>query len=213
MDLEQARIESCRLVAWSVQITSVDRGVAPRRGHRRFKEAHVMANPVNKDYYKTLGVRENASIDEIKRAFHRLARRFHPDVKPGNRDAEARFREINEAYSVLADPEKRKQYDARILRRATRPRQGHRPAHAQYAHRAGVEPGTASGRFGRAGESHPRQGRVVVDLDLTVAGLSAGLRLVDTLIGGLGRALTSAGKAGSQRRPPPGVRSHTDRNS
>ncbi len=64
-----------------------------------------------KDYYSTLGVSKSASSKEIKQAFRRLARKSHPDVNPGDKGAEARFKEINEAYEVLGDPEKRKKYD------------------------------------------------------------------------------------------------------
>jgi curved DNA-binding protein len=64
-----------------------------------------------KDYYATLGVAKTASDKEIKQAFRRLARKFHPDVNPGDKSAEARFKEINEAYEVLGDGEKRKKYD------------------------------------------------------------------------------------------------------
>jgi len=64
-----------------------------------------------KDYYKTLGVNKTSTDTEIKKAFRRLARKYHPDVNPDNKEAEAKFKEINEAYEVLGDPEKRKQYD------------------------------------------------------------------------------------------------------
>ena len=64
-----------------------------------------------KDYYATLGVNKTASEKEIKQAFRKLARKYHPDVNPGDKAAEARFKEINEANEVLGDPEKRKKYD------------------------------------------------------------------------------------------------------
>src|SRR3972149_711152 len=64
-----------------------------------------------RDYYAALGVARTASQDEIKQAFRRLAREHHPDVKQGDPQADERFKEINEAYQVLSDPERRAQYD------------------------------------------------------------------------------------------------------
>ena len=64
-----------------------------------------------KDYYATLGVAKTATDKEIKQAFRKLARKHHPDVNPGDKGAEAKFKEINEAYEVLGDPEKRRKYD------------------------------------------------------------------------------------------------------
>ena len=65
-----------------------------------------------KDYYRILGVPRTASTKDIKRAYRKLARQYHPDVNPGDKAAEEKFKEINEAYEVLSDPEKRKKYDA-----------------------------------------------------------------------------------------------------
>ncbi len=67
--------------------------------------------PAVKDPYKVLGVERNASQEEIKKAYRRLARRYHPDRNPGDKQAEERFKEIQEAYSILSDPEKRRAYD------------------------------------------------------------------------------------------------------
>jgi DnaJ-class molecular chaperone len=64
-----------------------------------------------KDYYSTLGVSKTATDKELKQAFRKLARKHHPDVNPGDKSAEAKFKEINEAYEVLGDPDKRKKYD------------------------------------------------------------------------------------------------------
>jgi molecular chaperone DnaJ len=64
-----------------------------------------------RDYYKVLGVERKASEAEIKSAYRKLARKFHPDVNPNNKDAEVKFKELNEAYQVIGDADKRKKYD------------------------------------------------------------------------------------------------------
>ncbi|MDR0919663.1 MAG: molecular chaperone DnaJ [Oscillospiraceae bacterium] len=86
-----------------------------------------------KDYYDVLGVNKGATDDELKRAFRGLARKYHPDLNPDNAEAEAKFKEINEAYDVLSDPEKKSRYD-------------------QFGH-AGVDPSYGGGGGGFGGFS------------------------------------------------------------
>jgi curved DNA-binding protein len=90
------------------------------------------------DYYQTLGVQRGASQADIKKAFRKLAREHHPDKKPGDKTAEQRFKQINEAHAVLADPEKRKKYD----------RLG---KDWEAYSRAGVDPDAAGSPFGAGG--------------------------------------------------------------
>jgi len=70
-----------------------------------------MATTAKEDYYKTLGVKRNASQDEIRKAYRRLARKHHPDVNPGDKASEERFKQVQEAYDVLSDKKKREMYD------------------------------------------------------------------------------------------------------
>ena len=87
--------------------------IRPRASSLRARRLAMAARP---DYYKTLGVGKGASDEEIKKAYRKLARQYHPDRNPGDKKAEERFKEISQAHDVLSDPEKRKAYD-----------RGHRP--------------------------------------------------------------------------------------
>ena len=84
-----------------------------------------------RDYYEVLGLQKGASEDEIKKAFRKLAMKYHPDKNPGDKEAEEKFKEINEAYAVLSDPEQKSKYD----------RFGH----------AGIDPNSFASGFGGAG--------------------------------------------------------------
>jgi len=70
-----------------------------------------MATTAKKDYYDILGVKKSASSEEIRKAFRKLARKYHPDVNPGDKSAEEKFKSLSEANDVLSDPKKRKIYD------------------------------------------------------------------------------------------------------
>jgi len=109
-----------------------------------------------KDYYQTLGVAKNASEKEIKQAYRKLARKHHPDVNPGDKSAEARFKEINEAYEVLGDPDKRKKYDElganwRQYEQAQQTGQGWPPGASPFGDAAGGQGGAWNINMGGPG--------------------------------------------------------------
>ena len=64
-----------------------------------------------RDYYQVLGLSKGCTEEEVKKAYRKLAKKYHPDVNPGDKEAEERFKEINEAYAILSDPEKKSRYD------------------------------------------------------------------------------------------------------
>ena len=70
-----------------------------------------MASENKRDYYEVLGVDKNASPDEIKKAYRKLAMKYHPDQNPGDKSAEEKFKEVNEAYEILSDADKKSRYD------------------------------------------------------------------------------------------------------
>jgi molecular chaperone DnaJ len=132
-----------------------------------------------KDYYKTLGIKRGANEQDIKQAFRRLARKHHPDVNPGDKSAEARFKEINEAHEVLSDKEKRAKYDqyGDQWQNAGQspgggPQQGpfHRPGtqSQEFRFEGGDLESLFGGMFGGSGGRRRTRSRESLDVDLPV---------------------------------------------
>ena len=116
------------------------------------------------DYYKTLGVAKNATEEDIKKAYRKLARKYHPDLNPNDKEANKKFQQINEANEVLSDPEKRKKYDQygkdwQHAEQFEKARRSHTQSHNwdEYTYSGGDEGGGFSdffeSLFGRAGSS------------------------------------------------------------
>ena len=105
-----------------------------------------------RDFYEVLGVEKSATESEIKKAYHKLAKKYHPDVNPGNAEAEVKFKEVNEAYGILSDPEKRSAYD-RYGFAAFDPSQG----------------GGAGGGFGGFGATCPVFSFTITNLEISLS--------------------------------------------
>ncbi len=112
-----------------------------------------------RDPYTVLGVAKDASAEEIKKAYRKLARKWHPDANPDNKDAEERFKEIQEANSILSDPEKRKQYDAGGMYGGAAGGGGFRFDPSAFRQGAGSVGDILSDLFGRGGGGGFRPGR------------------------------------------------------
>jgi curved DNA-binding protein len=140
-----------------------------------------------KDYYTILGVNKSADADEIKRAFRQLARKYHPDVNPNDKAAEDKFKEVNEAYEVLSDTDKRRKYDQ----------------FGQYWKQAGAAPGAGAGRSPYGG------GGMGFD-DFEFGRYGSFEDFINELLGraGGGSAYSTTGYAGSSNRSPFGFQTN-----
>ena len=153
-----------------------------------------------KDYYKILGVKKDAGKQEIRQAFRTLARKYHPDVNPNNKESEEKFKEINEANEVLSDPEKRKKYDEMSA------------YYQQYGRMPGATGPAGPDEYGNAGEYGGFDGgtyqyRTVNEEDLRdIFGDQSGFSdFFETLFGSAGAAntgRTSTASRGRQRATP-----------
>lgn len=152
----------------------------------------------NKNYYETLGVKKNASTEDIRKAFRKLARKYHPDVNPGNKQAEEKFKELSEANDVLSDPKKRKIYD-----QVGYYSDNIDPETAEAYARAGRNAGAGGGGFGGfPGQGFPGGGHREVQFDFgDMEGGTAGGGFRDIFSGIFG----GFGGRGEPQGPLPGT--------
>jgi curved DNA-binding protein len=142
------------------------------------------------DYYRTLGVERNASEKEIKRAFRKLAREYHPDVNPGDKQAEERFKAINEAHEVLSDPDKRAKYDQLGSAYQQYQRGGGQPGGFNWGQWTSGQPGAGGVRYGTP-----------EDLQDLFGGGGAFSDFFSQIFGGIGRG--GGQRGGYQYQPRP----------
>src|SRR5258708_2279886 len=143
-----------------------------------------MAITTKKDYYELLGVKKSASADDVRKAFRKLARKYHPDVNPGDKSAEEKFKAISEANDVLSDPKKRKIYDQLGFYSDNID-----PATADAYARGGGQPG-AGGFDGFPGGGQPGAGGQNVHFDF------GGFDFSDLFEGARGKKASSSGSGG-----------------
>ena len=161
-----------------------------------------------KDYYKTLGVSKSAEQSEIKKAYRKLARKYHPDMNPNDKASEDKFKEVNEAYEVLSDPEKREKYDRFGAQWQQYSGKGGRPEDFDWSQWSSGQPGQP----GQPGQAYSRT-ISPEEMEQMFGGSFGGFSdFFETLFGG-GMGRSSGGRSagfGTRERP---VRTQRGRNS